>query len=188
MPHIHTGKNQHDLTVTAYIVRVDRDEPMVLVHVHKKYGVLLPVGGHVELDETPWQAIAHELEEESGYTLDQLKLVQPNSRLKKISMAAQHPYPLVMNTHDVPVDHYHTDISYGFVTEGDPRLEIVGDESHDLRWLTRAELNSKVGGNMYANTREIYNFLFDEALPHWDRIDTNGFLLEYPASFLNEPV
>lgn len=64
MSHIHSGNNQHDLTVTAYIVRIDTPEPQALLHLHKKLGVLLPVGGHVELSETPWQAIAHELEEE----------------------------------------------------------------------------------------------------------------------------
>jgi len=64
MAHIHTAPNQHDHTVTAYIIRIDKDEPRALLHMHKKLNVLLPVGGHIELDETPWAAMAHELEEE----------------------------------------------------------------------------------------------------------------------------
>lgn len=71
MPHIHTKPGQYDHTVTAYIVRTDGDDPKVLLHMHRKLGMLLPPGGHVELDETPWAAMAHELTEESGYTLDE---------------------------------------------------------------------------------------------------------------------
>jgi len=61
MPHIHTMKNGHDFTTTAYIVRVDTLEPKALVHMHKKLKRLLAVGGHVEMNESPWQAIAHKL-------------------------------------------------------------------------------------------------------------------------------
>jgi hypothetical protein len=42
MPHIHTEKNQHDLTVTAFIIRVGTPEPMALLHMHKKLNVFCP--------------------------------------------------------------------------------------------------------------------------------------------------
>ncbi len=35
----------------------------------------MQVGGHIELDETPWQAVEHELREESGYTLAELSSI-----------------------------------------------------------------------------------------------------------------
>lgn len=75
MPHIHTQPNQHDMTVSAYIVRKENDEWKYLVHFHKKIEVLMQIGGHIELDETPWQTVAHELEEESGYTPYELTVV-----------------------------------------------------------------------------------------------------------------
>ena len=175
MPHIHTEKNQHDLTVTAYIIRTDTPEPKALVHMHKKLSRLLPIGGHVELLETPWQAIGHELEEESGYILDQLKIVQPVSRITHLSAVNQHPYLLSMNTHTISETHLHTDIEYGFVTDQDPRSALADGESVDLRWLTRAELVALDESVIYENTKEIYLFFFDEVLAHWDTVDTGEF-------------
>ena len=183
MPHIHTEANQHDLTVTAYIIRTDTTEPQALIHMHKKLGRLLPVGGHVELHETPWQSIAHEVEEEAGYTLNQLHILQPKSRIKSMSKAAQHPTPLSMNTHAIPGDHFHTDIQYAFVTTLDPTLELSEDESADIRWVTQLELNALESEVVFTNTKEIYNFIFDEALPTWDVIQTSEFILDFPEEY-----
>ena len=65
MPHIHTKPGQHDHTVSAFIVRLDGKQPRILLHRHKKSGVYMQFGGHIELHENPWQAISHELLEES---------------------------------------------------------------------------------------------------------------------------
>jgi len=183
MPHIHTGENEHDLTVSAYIARTDTDEPKVLVHMHKKLGRLLAIGGHVELLETPWQALAHELEEESGYSLDQLQVLQPSSRIKKLSKVALHPYPLAVNTHSIPQTHFHTDLEYGFVTTTDPSHAIGAGESLDLRWYTQVELNGLDSSLIYDNTKEIYNFLFEEALPNWEKVNTDEYLLDFPEEY-----
>ena len=67
MPHLHTGLGEYDHTVSAFIVKVDSTgEPKLLLHHHKKLDVLLQPGGHIELTETPWAAIAHEIKEETG--------------------------------------------------------------------------------------------------------------------------
>jgi len=183
MPHIHTDSSQHDLTVTAYIVRTDTAEPQALVHMHKKLGVLLPVGGHVELTETPWQALAHELEEEAGYTLGQLEVLQPVSRIKHMSKVVQHPYPISMNTHAIPDDHFHSDIEYGFIAKADPSVKLAEGESLDVRWLTQSELNKLDSSLIFDNTKEVYNFIFDEALSNWDLVSTDTFLLEFPEAY-----
>jgi len=180
MAHIHTEKGQHDLTVTAYIIRTDTPEPKALLHMHRKHNILLPVGGHVELNETPWQAVSHELAEESGYEFSQLRILQPPLRIKKISKVIQHPYPLSMNTHEVSVEHNHTDIEYGFVTTEDPKLAIGGTESADLRWVTKAELLALGPDMIFDNTKEIYKFMFDVALAHWESVAVTDFLFEYP--------
>jgi len=44
MSHIHTEPHQHDLTVTAYILKIDSSEPKALLHMHKKLNILLPIG------------------------------------------------------------------------------------------------------------------------------------------------
>ena len=137
----------------------------------------MPVGGHVELDETPWQAISHEIAEESGYQFNQLQILQPRSRIKTMTKVVHHPYPLSMNTHDITSEHYHTDIEYGFVTSEDPRSEIIGEESVDIRWVTKQELSNISSSIIFDNIREIYNFLFTESMTNWDKVDTNDFLL-----------
>jgi len=181
MPHIHTGPNQHDLTVTAYIVKIDSSEPKALLHMHKKLNILLPIGGHVELNETPWQATAHELAEESGYELDQLRVLQPFSRIHKMTNAVLHPYPLSLNTHDIPGGHYHTDIEYGFITSEEPRMNVGEGESVDLRWVTRSELDALGPDLIPENTREIYRFVFDEASIKWEQVNVNNFLIDDPV-------
>lgn len=183
MPHIHPNKDEHDLTITAYIVRTDTLEPKVLLHMHRKLGVLLPVGGHVETLETPWQAAAHEIEEEAGYEFDQLQILQPASRIKTLSKVVLHPQPLSMNTHSIPGDHFHTDIEYAFVAQGEPNLAVDSEESLDIRWLTRSELNELSTREVFDNTKEIYNFVLDEALGHWDALSTGSFTLEFPEEY-----
>ena len=160
MPHIHTQPNQHDMTVSGYIVRTDGDEPLCLVHMHKKMGKLMQVGGHIELNETPWQAIAHELEEESGYQLHELEVVQHTADRVVESHNISHPVPFLMNTHNVGDDHYHSDLCYGFVAQGTPLGAVSGDESVDLRWLSLDELRRQsIDGDVLDDVYQIYSFL-----------------------------
>ena len=175
MPHIHTQPGEHDLTVTAYVIRTDTEEPRALVHMHRKLGRLLPVGGHVELLETPWQAIAHEVEEESGYEFASLKVLQPALRLKSIRNVAQHPYPLSINTHDVPEAHFHTDLQYGFIADGDPTKPVVQGESLDLRWLTQDEMNQLGKAAIFMSTKDVYDFMFDQVLGVWEEVPVTDF-------------
>jgi 8-oxo-dGTP pyrophosphatase MutT (NUDIX family) len=154
MPHIHTAPGQHDHTVSAYIIRYDDDfddlnNLRLLVHMHKKFGVLLQPGGHVELNENPWAAISHEIREETGYDMDQLHLLQPNMPMvTKLTnpTAILHPLPFYVNTHDASTPdldgtaHRHTDTTYIFLTSEEPRHELDEDESQDLRWLSQDEI------------------------------------------------
>lgn len=187
MPHIHRGAGEHDLTVTAYIVRLDDDEPRILLHMHKKLGILLPVGGHVELNETPWQAIAHEIKEECGYGITQLQVLQPKLRIKQLTGVVLHPQPISINTHDIPSDHFHTDLRYGFITDEDPSFTVDTDESIDLRWLTSRELDELQNDEIFPNTREVYRFVLDEALSNWERLPAIDFQLDFPEDYLKYP-
>ncbi|MBU6323789.1 MAG: NUDIX domain-containing protein [Patescibacteria group bacterium] len=62
MPHLH---EKIDFTASVYVV----NDGAVLLHLHQKTGKWLPVGGHVELDEDPNQAVLREAKEESGLTI-----------------------------------------------------------------------------------------------------------------------
>lgn len=166
VPHIHTLPGQHDLTASAFIVRTDAAEPHVLVHRHKKLGRLMQVGGHVELEETPWSALAHEVREESGYDLDQLGVLQVVDTRVDTAGAVVHPIPFVVNTHRLPGDHLHTDLSFALVAGGPPRHRVDEGESADLYWLTLGELRDRVGPEgALADVAAFYGLVVERLVP-----------------------
>ena len=142
MTHIHTGLGEHDHTASAYIVRLGGDEPIVTLHRHKLDKLYLHFGGHIEVDENPWQTLIHELREEAGYDINQLKILQPKLRLKKLSNAQIHPLPFCYNTHSVKnaKGHYHTDSVFAFTTKKPPKYPIAQDESGDIKLFTRQDI------------------------------------------------
>lgn len=182
MPHIHNEPDQHDMTVSGYIVRVDGDEPRCLVHMHKKIGKLMQIGGHIELNETPWAAIAHELEEESGYQLSELKVVQYTADRVVDANNVSHPTPFLMNTHNVGNEHYHSDLCFGFVALGLPAQNMADGESADLRWLTLSELREAAkNGKALQDVSNMYTFLI-EHLETYVRVSALDFSVEKPSA------
>lgn len=178
MAHIHTEPGQVDHTVTAFIVRIDGDQPRMLFHLHKKYGSLLPAGGHVELDETPWAAMAHEISEETGYQLSQLQVMQPKLRVTSLDGVINHPQPLRVNTHTAAPHHYHADIAYLFVTTQAPAQAPAEGESTDLRWLSRAELAVLPTEQMFVDARQTALLIFDQFLDAWEPLPAAEFSLQ----------
>jgi 8-oxo-dGTP diphosphatase len=176
MPHIHTEPGQHDITTTAFIIRTDTDEPRGLVHMHRKLHLLLPVGGHVELHENPWSASIHEIKEESGYEITQLRVLQPIERIQKMDGVKTHPVPLFLQTHAFKdsADHYHIDVGFLFVTAEDPLSTPAEGEAKELLWLTNNEVLAR-SNEMPADIAQIYNFAFSVALKKWERVSPNVF-------------
>jgi 8-oxo-dGTP pyrophosphatase MutT (NUDIX family) len=170
MAHIHTGEGEHDLTVSAFIVRADFEEPKILLHKHRKLGKWLQFGGHVELKENPWQALTHELLEESGYALTQLVLLQPQTRMKKITKAVLHPQPININTHDFDDTHKHIDIEYAFITDEPPQHPVGQDESELFQTFSPQELAKLTSDEIYDGTRDICDYILRVCVPEWDRI------------------
>ena len=160
MPHIHTEPGQHDMTVSAYIIRQREDgEWLCLVHMHRKIDILMQVVGHIELDQPPWQAMAAELSEEAGYDLADVSLLQW-SLPPAITHAITHPQPLLMNTHTAGEGHFHSDSCYGFVAHGEPSSSTAHGESDDLRWLTIEQLKVSVRcGETLQDVAEIYEYM-----------------------------
>jgi 8-oxo-dGTP pyrophosphatase MutT (NUDIX family) len=177
MAHIHTQPGQHDHTASAYIIRTDFDEPKIMLHLHRKIGKYLQFGGHVELHETPWQAVAHELREESGYDIDQLRILQPEQRVKQLSDAVIHPQPAAHSTHPFGggTDHFHTDIGYAVVAVEPPRHLPEDGESTTIKLLTRSELAAMPESDLPDNVKQIGLFIFDYCLKHWESVPATEF-------------
>jgi len=175
MPHIHTEQGQHDTTASGFIVRLDQNEPRLVLHRHKLLGVYLQFGGHVELTETPWQAIAHEIEEESGYTLDQLMVLQPKNNIRALTGIKVHPLPVILMTHAFDHGHNHTDIEYVFTTVAPPRHDVGTDESKDIKCFTRDQLVALPSREIPDNVRELGLFILDTCLKDWEPVETSLF-------------
>jgi ADP-ribose pyrophosphatase YjhB (NUDIX family) len=175
MPHIHTLLGQHDHTVSAFIIDVSQAEPRLWLHSHKKYNKLMQFGGHVELNENPWQAICREIGEESGFAMDQLKILQPvGARPRDIDMVVW-PQPMMSNTHALELGHFHDDLSYAFVTD-EPPQNVVGEmESATLSLPTLKEIAAHDEGQIAANTQEMTRYLFENILGKWSPVACNEF-------------
>ena len=144
---------------------------------HKKLHVLLQPGGHIELNENPWSAVTHEIQEETGYELDQLTLLQPQDRMQTISEAILHPYPVIINTHnfDPEGSHKHTDMSYAFVANSAPLSLPASGESTDIRWVSAEELTQLDASLIYDNVREIGGFVLTTVFEKWEQVDPQHY-------------
>jgi 8-oxo-dGTP pyrophosphatase MutT (NUDIX family) len=179
MPHIHTEPGEHDITVSMYIVRVQDDEPLALVHMHRKYHRLMQAGGHIERNESPWSAVAHELIEETGYQLDELSILQPAGTRIELNDVIVHPTPIVMNTHKINADHFHSDITFAFVAQNPPKALPADGESEDIRWLTLDELQTAVdAGEAPRNLYTVYETIIRSYLESYDWIHADEFLTD----------
>lgn len=186
MAHIHTGPGQHDMTVSGYIIRQREDGAwLCLVHMHRKIGKLMQIGGHIELQETPWQAVAHELYEESGYSLAELMVLQFTTDSVEASGNVTHPVPFTVNTHRVgglEATHYHSDLCFGFVAQAAPIGSVAATESTDLRWLTVAELKiAAESGQLVKDVYLIYTFLLSH-IGLYAQVPSTSFSLEEPKN------
>jgi 8-oxo-dGTP pyrophosphatase MutT (NUDIX family) len=180
MPHLHTEPGQHDHTASAYIVRTDGPEPTVMLHEHKKLGILLQFGGHIELDETPWQGLVRELDEEVGYQIDQLAVLQPRVRFsQKFHTAMQHPLPFDFNTHlfKAGLEHFHSDTAYALVANVPPRGQINPGESAAIHQYTAAQLAALPSTEIYDHTRASALFVLTDLLIGWEAAASS----EWPA-------
>lgn len=175
MAHIHTNSGEHDLTASAFVVRDDFPEPRLLLHMHKKLHILLQPGGHVEVNENPWNAVEHELREESGYTFDDLEVLQPKDRLRSLSNTLLHPVPVVLNTHNFDSEgvHKHTDISFAFLAHTEPSFLPEHGESSDIRWMSSKQLEELDASLIFENVREIGQYVLGHVYDEWERCSLN---------------
>jgi 8-oxo-dGTP pyrophosphatase MutT (NUDIX family) len=177
MPHIHTKPGQHDHTISVYLVRTDFSEPKIMLHLHRKIGTYAQFGGHIELHETPWQSVIHELKEEAGYNIEQISVLQPRNRMTAITGAVVHPYPAVHSTMGYPSDkgHFHTDTTYALITSESPHALPDKGESTDIRLFTRAELVALGKDMIDGVTYDTALYIFDEILNNWEAISPQAF-------------
>jgi 8-oxo-dGTP pyrophosphatase MutT (NUDIX family) len=109
--------------VTGSAVVLD-DDDRVLLHRHKRLGIWLQPGGHLDPGETPAQAAVRETLEETG-------------------VRAGHPDggPLLVHVdlHEGPRGHVHLDLRYLLLARADAPLRPAAGESPEVAWVSAAE-------------------------------------------------
>ena len=148
MAHIH---DRIDMVATALIVNKGR----VLLRLHDKYNTWLGVGGHIELDEDPNQAVIRECKEEVG--LD-VKLISP--RRENYPQTDNTPLvaPFFLNRHWINETHEHVDLLYVAVSETDKVNPGEGETKDGIKWFTLEELEAN------KEIRDIVKYYAKEAL------------------------
>jgi 8-oxo-dGTP pyrophosphatase MutT (NUDIX family) len=96
----------------------------VLLHRHKRLGIWLQPGGHLDAGESPAQAAVREPLEESG-------LVG--------SHPAGGPHLLHVDVHEGPRGHVHLDLRYLLYADGEATIAPAPGESADVAWMSLEE-------------------------------------------------
>lgn len=134
MGHIH---KLYDFTVSALIVH---DGKVLVIH-HKRYTDLwLLPGGHIELDETPIDALYREILEETGIHKGSLHLVELKPTLPTSGHSVSLPIPFDINVHRTDGEHKHIDLCYILASNTD-KVQPAKNESHEWHWLNEFEID-----------------------------------------------
>ncbi len=129
MAHIH---DLIDFTVVVFAVYKKK----VLLIFHKELQKWLPLGGHIELDENPEQALFRETKEESGLEIELLgRKSPPRFKGRKILHT-----PSYLDIHDINEKHRHIALVY-FAKAKSGKVKLAPEEHEQIRWFSKAELD-----------------------------------------------
>ncbi len=130
MPHIH---ELIDFVVNIYIVYKDN---VLLIH-HKELNKWLPIGGHIELNEDPEEALFREVKEECGLEIEIL-----GEKPSIFSEGTKFLYPpIFLDIHKISDTHRHIGLYYFAKTKSDN--VILNEREHKrIRWFNERDLDS----------------------------------------------
>jgi 8-oxo-dGTP pyrophosphatase MutT (NUDIX family) len=117
-----------DFVSTVFLVK---DKKVLLVK-HKKIGLWLPPGGHIENNETPGEAAVREVKEETGFDIE----LKPE-QFHRIRILKTHHVEI----HPIKEGHEHISFTY-FTTPIGGKLKINHKESDELRWFSKEDLDN----------------------------------------------
>lgn len=118
-----------------------RDDKILLLK-HRKLGVWLPPGGHVEPGETPLDTVHREVKEESGY---KIKIINPYADERVLihdeGIADEQVRPLVIFLEYVKFkDGNHTHFDMIYLAEPGNSLPVPAESSNDMKWFNKEEI------------------------------------------------
>lgn len=107
------------VTASAIVVDDVRGAERTVLHLHKRLGMWLQPGGHIEAGETPAQAAVREAHEETGLAVRHL---------------AAGPRFVHLDVHPGPRGHTHLDLRFLLVAPAVPPRPAEGESAH-ARWF-----------------------------------------------------
>ncbi len=146
MPHLH---KHIDFTVALYIVW---GKQVLLVH-HKKLKKWLPIGGHIELDENPEEALFREAKEECGLKIQLAGSIKPRLQF------SGHRFlylPVYLDIHEITPEHQHIGLVY-FAKASSSKVKLNKKEHNDIRWFSLYDLEgnrSEMPENVFFYARD----------------------------------
>ncbi|HET7769861.1 MAG TPA: NUDIX domain-containing protein [Chloroflexota bacterium] len=127
-----------EFTVAVFVVHEER----ILLHRHKRLGLWLPPGGHIDEGELPDEAAIRETLEESGV---RIQLVDGPLRLPAGHRVAPHEparlcQPIGIQLEDIGPGHQHIDLIYAALpVSAEPEALVAEEGSSDLGWYGRED-------------------------------------------------
>jgi 8-oxo-dGTP pyrophosphatase MutT (NUDIX family) len=119
---------------TGYVVHEGR----TLLLLHKKLGLWLPPGGHIDEGELPEEAALREIREETGL---EVELVSPRREPDPSAPGVRYLHlPSHVQLEDIPNHPQHIDLIY-FTRAKTDKAHFSPDESRGMRWYTSEELD-----------------------------------------------
>lgn len=131
MSHIH---EKIDFTASALIVHDNK----VLLRLHDKYNIWLGIGGHIELDEDPYEALLREVKEESGLEIEVIGKKQLSSSKESVDL----PVPAFLNRHHTSPGHDHIDMLYVCRAKTLNINPAPDEKKTEFKWFTGEELQN----------------------------------------------
>ncbi len=132
-------------TATGYVVNAARTQ-MLLVR-HRKLGLWLPAGGHLDPNELPHEAAVREVLEETGVHARLVQLGEPVVTTTRPGVS-ELPQPWVMLEQHIPAtarepEHTHLDLCY--LLEADDSVPPLAQDTEvsAARWWDRATIGSQ---------------------------------------------
>lgn len=110
--------------LVSYFVVLDGTHGRLLLVAHRKAGLWLPAGGHVEPDEDPWATVVRECQEELG--------------IEAVASPITGERPFFLTVTRTRGHGTHIDVSLWYVINADARAITSYDESEfdAIRWVT----------------------------------------------------
>lgn len=154
MPHIHTGDGEFDFTVAGYLVHDDK----TLLIKHKYLPIWTAPAGHIEVNQSPIDALYMEIHEEAGISREHLTLIETQPRpatFVRNPEATELPLPFDLEYHPILDGHRHINLSY-LVLSDTNHVEPGPGESNTFKWFSLDELRGFTDTNDSVKSAAIY--------------------------------